>query len=351
MDITTTTAIIITTQTITITIEIFITTTILIISTTTIVIITITILTTIPIPKEKRGKPNQEHKTKSGFQTHKPITITKQKQKQKKQQSNESILKFNLNELGYKSDDSIIDDLINTAKNNKEEEKHINLEEDIDDDENGNLQQIGIGNNKRNINRQSLYYDRATSSWYDKKDKFYKFKKLFNSMARSNEINYNTSELPKIIIKNVEAVNWSYSDVYECLEEFIKEMKRLGHDTWSQIESDDIVDYRIHIPYNVIPKGLVEKQSEQQQQQLEQENNNNRNGKMEIDMIGNKQSIELDQWVQTLLEKVENKNVIRCFFFNWCYLKVLYSCVLKYIYLLVVPTPLHRCQYCCNMQI
>ena len=71
-------------------------------------------------------------------------------------------------------------------------------------------------------------------------------------MARSTDIN--TAELPKIVIKNIEAINWSYSDVFECLEEFINEMKNLGNDTWSKIESDDIVDYRIHIPYNVIPK-------------------------------------------------------------------------------------------------
>ena len=125
------------------------------------------------------------------------------------------------------------------------------------------------------------------------------------------ELEIITPELPKIIIKNIEAVNWSYSDVFECLEEFIKEMKKLGNDTWSKIESDDIVDYRIHISYNVIPKVLVEKQSDQKQQQLEQENkednNNNNNGKMEIEMVDSNQSIKLQQWLQILLDKLENK--------------------------------------------
>ena len=101
-------------------------------------------------------------------------TPTKQRQKQNKQ-STDSNLKINLNELGYESDDSIIDDLTNIPKLHKEEEKQVNLEENIHDDDKINKekgkQPIGIGNNKRSINRRSLLYDRATSSWYDRNGK------------------------------------------------------------------------------------------------------------------------------------------------------------------------------------
>ena len=78
-------------------------------------------------------------------------------------------------------------------------------------------------------------------------------------MARSTNIN--TSEFPKIVIKNVDAVNWSYSDVFNSLDDFINEMKKLGNKKWNEMKADDIIDYRVHIPYNVIPKDLLETQT------------------------------------------------------------------------------------------
>ena len=58
----------------------------------------------------------------------------------------------------------------------------------------------------------------------------------------------------KIITKNIETINWSYSDVYNSLDKFVNEMNTLGNKKWSEIKPDDVVNYRIHIPYNVIPK-------------------------------------------------------------------------------------------------
>ena len=58
----------------------------------------------------------------------------------------------------------------------------------------------------------------------------------------------------------MDAVNRSYSDVYPVLDEFVNEIKKLGNNQWSEIQPDDIIDYRIHIPYNVIPKDLLESQ-------------------------------------------------------------------------------------------
>ena len=279
-----------------------------------------------------RNTKRKKRKTKSRLSTNKANTQStninnnnnnngKQKRKQtpKKQKQIESGIQFRMSELGYESDDSIMDDLIRAPKFIEEEEKNTNLEESIDDDEKMNRdkdgQLNGNANSKRNINRRSLLFDRATNSWFDKNDRFYKFKKLFNDMTRGNEINM--AELPKIIIKNIDAVNWSYSDVFNALEEFIKEMKKLGNTKWSEIESDDIVDYRIHIPYNVIPKDLLESQSdenEEKKQQLEQEqareqnkNENKDEEQDEIEMVNNDKSNKLNEWLQLYLNKVEKE--------------------------------------------
>ena len=94
----------------------------------------------------------------------------------------ESSVKFNLNELGYSSDDSIVDDLMSQPKFNSDEkdEKNEILEESIDDDKEMNgIGKKQINKSKRNVNRKGLLFDRATNGWFDKSDKFYKFKKLF----------------------------------------------------------------------------------------------------------------------------------------------------------------------------
>ena len=201
-----------------------------------------------------------------------------------------------MHELGYSSDDSIVDDLISALKFYKDEEKDlISLEESIEDDEkinaNSNLNSKpnndGRNNKKRNINRRSLLFDRATNSWYDKNDKFFKFKKLINGMASCKEIN--TSELPKIIFKNIDAVNWSYNDIYIALEEFIGEMTKLGNKKWGKLKSSDIIDYRVHIPYNVIPQELLEQQIEKKEESEQKK----QNGKSEIENK-NENEIEMD---------------------------------------------------------
>ena len=191
----------------------------------------------------------------------------KQKQKQKKQNQKESEFKLNLTKVGYSSDDSIIDDLFSPSKfnldNDEKDEKNEILDDSIHDGE--KMFAIGKGKSKRNIYRKGLLYDRATTGWFDKNDNFFKFKKLFNDMARCTDVN--SSELPKIVFRHVDTVNWSYSDVYGALEEFVNEMKKLGNNKWSEIKSDDIIDYMVHIPYHIIPKDLLEQQNQEQKQQ------------------------------------------------------------------------------------
>ena len=209
----------------------------------------------------KKRNTNRRKKTKSRTQKQKTnsqpnnnynnnTTPHKQKQKQQNKNSDKSAFNFDLHELGYASDDSIVDDLISAPKfNNKEEEKDAILEESMEDDEMLNKNKnsnINENNKKTNINRRSLLFDRATNGWYDKNDRFYKFKKLFNDMTSCTDIN--TTELPKIIIKNVGAVNWSYNDVHIALAQFIQEMNRIGNKKWKELKASDIIDYRVHIP-------------------------------------------------------------------------------------------------------
>ena len=117
---------------------------------------------------------------------------------------------------------------------------------------------------KDNINRRDIHFDIATKGWYDKKDPQFKIKKFINDLAKYAQRKRergSKDDLPKLIIKNVDAVNWGLTDVFGALDELISEMKQMGNKIWDELTEDDFNDYRVHIPTHWMPKIAKEKEN------------------------------------------------------------------------------------------
>ena len=91
-------------------------------------------------------------------------------------------------------------------------------------------------------------------------------------------------------------------------------MKKLGNNKWSEIKPDDIVDYRVHIPYNIIPKELLQNQSdinnqeqEHKQKQEQQQSEQQQHNENEIEMKKNDNTESLNEWLTNHTNKINEK--------------------------------------------
>ena len=201
--------------------------------------------------------------------------------------------------LGFSSDDEVMEQImampVTNRENNDEKEECMN-----DDDMNMNKNNKEMNKFKSNIDRKNLNFDRATKSWYDKTCKYYIVKKLFNEIASNTRIN--TSEMPKIIIKNIDICRWSYGDVHASLDAFIEKMKELDNEFWERLSSMDIIEYKIHIPKDFIPDN----ENDEKDNEMGMDNENKED---EFDYVNNSRKKEdWDKWLKTLMQPDKDNN-------------------------------------------
>ena len=199
--------------------------------------------------------------------------------------------------LGYESDDPVFDVDVRTSDKNKNQNEDSKMESlDVVTTSKNHNSNNNNNNNKNknkspskmnhlsNIDKRSLSFDRATESWYDKKDKHYQIKKLFNQIAVN--VHNNKNNLPRIIIKNIDITEWSYHNVHEELEKLINDFNDAGNDHWKQLTSEVLIDYKIHTP---------------------KRDNNDNNENNNIEEYEVKQELKQD-WFKELLEKANSAN-------------------------------------------
>ena len=160
----------------------------------------------------------------------------------------------------------------NKNKNNNEQKNDIAIttnNKNKSKNKNKNGSNI-IHNYKSKADRNTLQFDRATESWFDINDPLYRIKKSFNNIARSNYNDWTNN--PKIIIKNCDYYNWSYSEVFMALEQMVMEMDNIGNKNWNLLNDKDIMDYRINLPK--LPKFNIKNVSRLPKKNMNENKNN-----------------------------------------------------------------------------